>query len=334
MIESPSTVALVEEAAAAPPPYTDAETEKDLLAAGDLLETKDVDVTILTTKPMTTSIRGTVAHLYRSCGVLSPWRGAGYSILYESLHMAITHFLAQFLNIGLAGEALAWIFSSLVLIRVHMLWTTYMIAAPSKKVWHARLPSRRACKPLLLPTLMYAAANQLLFFAPLTVALCLGLVGPGVHEARMEMMESGCPQKMLLHAMAFLAVLLTYGLVYFAAVFPAQMALIRIEAALLPEDETTVVPFDRAAVVGELDLSARGVSRALYAQAWKSVDRASRVRVVKLYFKSIVAQIMVVLIAVHTVVAEIFVMGPEKITVALRSGVAQLQLMSLGADQD
>jgi len=332
MIESPPSVALVE-AIVATPPYTDAETEKDLLASGDL-ETKEVDVTILTTKRITTSVRGTVRHLYRTGGVISLWRGAGYSVLYECLLMGITHFLIEFLNLGRTGGAFVFIFVSLALVRVHMLWTIHMIAAPSKKAWYKRLPARRECKPLLLPTLMYAAANQLLFFAPVELAELFGLTGPGGHEARTQMIESGCPKQMLKYALAFMVVPLTYGLVYLFAVFPAQVALIRVEAALMPEGEETIVPFDKAAVVGELDLSVRGSSRALYIQAWSTFDRASSIRVLKLYFKSLVAQLMVVLVAMHALVAELSVFGPEKWALAMRSGLAQVQLMALEVDQD
>ena len=267
--------------------------------------------------------------LHRIGGFRARWRGLGLSILYNLLHFVFTNLISNLLAFGLIGEALTYVFVSLGLARVHMAWTHSMIANPSAKPWFRRLPARRDCKVLLLPTLVYAAAWQATHILPFVVALALGLVGPGAHEARMAASE--CPKEMMVHVLKALAVPATYIFVGLAILFPASVTLTRIEATLLPEDQETIVHFDKAAIVGDTNLSVRGASKALFLQAWRSFDRASRWRLVKLYVKMVLAQIAVLFVAAHLIVAELYVLGPERVAVFMKSGAAQLKLMAIEA---
>ncbi len=102
---------------------------------------------------------------------------------------------------------------------------------------------------------------------------------------------------------------------------------------MLPEGEETIVPFDKAALIGDIDVNARGGSRALFSQAWKSFDSSAKLRVIKLYAKLIMAQLAVAFVAIHLVVAELYVIGGERLAVAMKSGAAQLKLMAMEAHE-
>ncbi|KAJ7230308.1 hypothetical protein GGX14DRAFT_582774 [Mycena pura] len=119
----------------------------------------------------------------------------------------------------------------------------------------------------------------------------------------------------------------------FFALLPATVALTRIEAVLLPADAQPVVPFDRAALVGTIDLAAPRASRALFVAAWRSVDRAARVRLLKLYVKMLGAQLAVALVGVQLMAAEVYVIGGERLTVLLASARAQLELAAVEMQQ-
>ena len=330
MIESPSRTAIVE---SKPPPYTeepDAPLEKEPLMVAE--EDADVEITVIDHKPITSKITTTIGHLQRIGGFRARWRGLGLSALYHFMHAMITNFLSAFMGFGLIGESLAYILVSVGLARLHMAWTHKMIAYPSSKSWWRRLPPRKQCKALLLPALVYAAAQQATIVLPIGVAFALGLARPQDGQFKGTMDHENC-RKMAIYALRFLAVPVTYILVGLAVLLPASVTLTRIEATLLPEGEETIVPFDKAAAMGDIDMSVRGSCKALFVQAWRSFDRSSRLRLIKLYAKMIIAQITVGFIAVHLMVAEMYVIGGERLAIFMKSGAAQLKLMAIEAHE-
>ena len=333
MIESPSRTAIIE---SKPPPYTEAEPdaplEKEPLMA-ELDADTDIEVTVIDHKPITAKITTTMSHLKRVGGWRARWRGVGLAGLYHFLHGIATNFLAGFLGLGIVGEALCYIFVSLGLARLHMAWTHKMISFPYSGPFYRRLPARKECKALLLPTLVYAAAQQATLILPIAVAFALGVAQPRGEHFKHAMNHEDC-SKMVSLGLRFLAVPATYIFVGLAVLLPASVTLTRIEATLLPEGEETIVPFDKAAMMGDVDLTVRGGCKALFVQAWRSFDKASRWRLVKLYAKMILAQVAVAFVALHLIVAELYLMGGERIAIFLKSASAQLQLAAIEAQEE
>lgn len=333
MIETPSRTAIIE---SKPPPYADvdpdAPLEKQALMAEVDADT-DVEVTVIDHKPITAKITTTIGHLQRVGGWTARWRGLGLAIVYHFLHAIFTNFTSALLGFGIFGEAFCYILASLGLARLHMAWTHKMISHPSSKSWYRRLPARKECKTLLLPTLVYAAAQQATMVLPIAVAFALGVVQPHGSQFKDAMHHEGC-SKMVRLGLSVLAVPATYIFVGLAVLLPASVTLTRIEATLLPEGEEAIVSFDKAAIVGDVDVTVRGGCRALFVQAWRSFDKASRWRLVKLYAKMVLAQVTVAFVAVHLVVAEIYVIGGERIAVVFKSAAAQLQLAAIEANEN
>lgn len=330
MIESPSRTVIISESETAPPPYTD-EAEKEPLKTD--AEHTDIEVTVFEQKPITSSVRTTIRHLRQTAGFRALWRGVGLALLYNLLHGVIANFIVYTFQFGLFGGVLSYIFVSLGLARVHMAWTHSMIAHQSPKRWFHRLPARRDCRVLLLPTLVYAAAQQATLLLPLAVGFALGVLGPSNHHVHAEMIESGCSKEAAILLLKHAAIPLTYLFVGVAVLFPASVTLTRIEATLLPADMQPIVNFDKAAITGDIDMSARGSSRALFVNAWRSFDRSARLRLIKLYVKMVMAEMSVAFVTAHLLVAEVYMLGMERMHNLWRAGSAQLKLMAIEAHQ-
>ncbi|KAJ6517758.1 hypothetical protein DFH09DRAFT_1264681 [Mycena vulgaris] len=194
----------------------------------------------------------------------------------------------------LFGSTVVSILTPLLLVRTHMLWTHTMIAHPTTKSFLHRIVPRAQCKPLILPTLPPSSG----------VAHLLGL--PNIPEHALHATQRDDPAALALMTMRILAVPLTAALIALFVLLPASATLTRIEAALLPGDMQPIVAFDRAALVGSIDLTARGSSWALFVAAWRSFDSAARVRMLKLYAKMLGAQIAVALVGLQIMAAEVY----------------------------
>ncbi|KAK5126144.1 hypothetical protein LTR85_011500 [Meristemomyces frigidus] len=332
MIESPSSTAIIEPKGA-PPPYADepdAPLEKEPLMPAEADADADVEITVINHKPITSKVTTTIGLLHRVGGFRARWRGLGLSVLYHMLHAGATNLLASFLGFSIFGNALVYIFVSVGLARLHMLWTHSMIAHPSDKSIFRRFVPRKQCKALLLPSLVFAAAQQATFLLPVSVAFALKLDNIDHGEMMHAAHNKDCA-KMMLTGLRFLAVPATALFVALAILLPAAVTLTRIEATLLPEDEQTIVPFDRLAIVGDIDTTARGGCRALFLQAWRSFDRSARLRLVKVYVKMVFAQATVGFIALHLMVAEVYLIGGERLAIFAKSAIAQVKLMGIEA---
>ncbi|KAJ7635289.1 hypothetical protein FB45DRAFT_911187, partial [Roridomyces roridus] len=323
MIESPGTAAVIEQKL---PAYSD---EEPLVAESDV----DVEITlsVINRKPVTASLCGTLRLLRSAGGFFSCVRGMGVYVLYSVLHMIVNGLFSRFfgtliLGPGIAANAVGSIGASVMLARVHMLWTHIMITHPTSKSHYKRFVPRAESKPVRLPALMLALAEHATVLIPMYLAFVLGLLDHTMPERMLKAaQEDDC--KSLILFCAHLLLVFSSGIIL--AVFlllPASIALTRIEAALLPAETPALVPFDRAALVGDIDLTACGASRALFKAAWRSADRASCIRIVKLYLKMVAAQTAVALAGVGLVAVEVYAIGGERLKVLMTSAKAALEL--------
>jgi len=338
IIESPSSTAIIE---SKPPAYADEpdapldKLEKEFLLPAEAAADQDVEITVIDHKPITANIRSSIGLLHRTGGFFGRWRGFGLSMFYHFAHALVANGLASLVGFGIVGHGLTSILTSLCTARLHMAWTHAMIAAPSPKPWFRRLVPRKQCKAVLLPTLVFAVAQQATVILPIAVAFALGLPqqmhngNMHAHHGHGSEAYGSCAMRALL-MMRFLAVPLTAIFTALCVLLPATVTLTRIEAALLPEDQSTIVPFDRDAVLGSLDLSQRGAARAVFVQAWRSFDRAARLRLVKLYAKTFLVIITIAVVGSTLMGLELAMIG-EKLFVAAKSGAAQMQLMAIEA---
>lgn len=299
MIESPSSTAIIE---SAPPKYADQpdaplDEKKEPMIPAEAAADQDIEITVINHKPITASISASIRHLHSVGGFFARWRGAGVGMVYHALHALLTNFLAGLIGFGIVGHAIMHIVTSVGLARVHMAWTHTMIAAPTTKSWFRRVIPRKDCKVILLPTLAFAVAQQVTVIMPIAVAFALGLPQQ-MHNQEFDFMKrdiSGA--EAAYYAFALLSIPLTAIFVALAILLPASVTLTRVEAALLPEDQETIVPFDRSVVFGEFDVQTRKGRRSIFVEAWKSFEPAARLRLIKLYAKMFSMQICIGLVA-------------------------------------
>jgi hypothetical protein len=296
MIESPSSTAIIE---TAPPAYADEPDfpleKKESAMPAEAMADQDIEITVIAHKPITANIHTSIRHLHTVGGFFGRWRGAGVGMVYHMLHALLTNFLTSLIGLGLGGHALMHIVSSIGLARIHMAWTHSMIAEPNSKSWFRRMVPRKQCKAILLPTVAFAVAQQVTVLMPIAVAFALG-IPQEMHNQEFDFMSRDVsPAEAAYYAFALLSIPLTAIFVALAILLPASVTLTRIEAALLPEDQETIVTFDRSSVLGDFDLQTRGACRSVFLQAWKSFEPAARLRLIKLYTKMFSLQIVIAL---------------------------------------
>lgn len=311
MIESPSTTTIIE---SKPPAYADepdAPVEKEPLME---LTDDDVEVTVISHKPITAKISTTIKHLHRVGGFTARWRGLGQSAVYHFCFNTFGFLVGQlsrsvFGSIG--SQVFSQILATVVMCRIHMLWTHAMISKPSSTPWYRQIAPRKHAKALLLPSLVYAVAQQLVFMLPIAVAIIARwqqFFEPGFVDTFRSLSDFDVAILVLrVLAVPAAAIIATLTLL-----LPSMAALTRVEACLLPEDRETIVPFDRAAILGDIDLSQRRGATKLFVAAWKSFTSAARLRLVKLFVKLVTAQFAIALIGMHVAAAVIFFFAKDQ----------------------
>lgn len=297
MIEQPKTVIVSELR-----PVDEDKDDIDATLAKDRL--LDEEVTIYKEKPITASIRQTVRHLTSVGGYTARWRGLQISVVYHFLQGVLANILSMVFSLVPVLGPFAYIFGSMLstvlLARIHMTWTHIMISQPSPHPWYRRIPTGRLYfKTLITPAFIFAISQHLTVILPMMVYFWIGGV-----DATKALVPFGGPQTFdPAHELGrVVATLATLAFVGIALLLPAGVTLTRVEASLLPDDVETMVNFDRTLGGAAANLVGFGKInfRALYDAAWRSFDKASRIRLVKFYIKY--AAIMTVLTMTFTIV--------------------------------
>jgi hypothetical protein len=208
----------------------------DDLAKSPLLDNYDGEVEERagqTTKPITSSIRGTFKHLSSIAGRRSRWRGLHYGIFYTVIFSLFNVLFAGILSfIPILGFAIARLGAAALTCNLHAAWTHSTIAMPTKKAFFQRFLPRKTATHLLLPTTRLHVG---------LLAMQLATAG-AANFAHRAVTHRGIN---LLTASTFLLPIFVFLMIAFAHVIPSQIALIRAEASLLPAEESAVVPLDR-----------------------------------------------------------------------------------------
>lgn len=251
------------------------------------------DVVVLKQKPITSSIRGTVQHLVSRAGPHARWRGLSAFIVYHMAFSFVSHgMFTIFAGIAEAFDqatnafvlqGLSFFFTTVVLARLHMTVTHIIISEPSEKPWYRRVLSLRAARKIRGPAAMVAICKQLTFGMPILFFYLFEL-------DRVDFVEN----EKTAHCVA-MKLLATFGIGLVAAVgllVPATVALTRCEASMLPEEDETIVPFDRTFGGKVTPEILGGSGRVGYLEAWASFSGASRIRLLKLFGKIIVIDVL------------------------------------------
>ena len=251
-----------------------------------LIDTETVTVKY---EPVTRTARSTMRHMVKKAGFFSRWRGLGVSFVY---HLCVGLCLSLVPRHNPVVQGLVSILATVLFSRLHMTWTHVLISEPSTKSWFRRIPSAKAGHNVLLPSAVYAAAQQLTLYMPVALYIVLDLYKVGHHQVVHEFSKA----ERAAFVVKLIACLLTGVFTAVMILLPAAVTLTRVEASMLPEEDEALVPFDRTfggkvvpAVVG-------GKGCVGFIDAWRTVDRTVRFRIVKVYAQLFTMQLVILIL--------------------------------------
>lgn len=271
-----------------------------------LLETGPT-ITLVNQKPITSSIRGTIKHLVAHAGRFARFRGYRIHVLHAILFSLVSTFLSAALPIVPGQGIIVAALSGAAVANIHAAWTHKVVSTPTEKKFMQRLPSKASWKSLALPAAIEAAMPTVSIYMTIGVAMLMGL-----HKLDAKnVYESSGKQLACLAIRMLVTVVFAITTTLFLCL-PAAVTLIRIEASLLPEDEDTIVPFDRTFGGKIVSQMMGGTGKISFLNAWRSFNWEARRRLIKLAVKGFFIIMGMMLVISHIIVAEVFViMGPQ-----------------------
>ncbi|KAI1386566.1 uncharacterized protein F4822DRAFT_320101 [Hypoxylon trugodes] len=242
---------------------------------------------------ITSSIRSTYRTVTSVSGWRSLFRGLGCYVSLTFSTLFVYGILSAFLPALIAGPL-----SALALVQLYTAWTHIVISTPSsKRFWQRLPPFKKAFQATALPVAMYFFAIEVASYVPKLLAWGMAMNLPE--------QPGTIPQGDKNDIWKGVVVLVVSFVLHIFLVIPTQVILTRVQASLLPEEDDTIVPFDRSfqgkvepAIVG-------GKGFVTVKDAWLSFSRASWVRLVKLYAKIFAASFALGLLWVAVLVPEL-----------------------------
>ena len=258
----------------------------------------EADLFLVKQKPITSKMRTALKHIQSVGGRGAAFRGLHVVLIYHFVHSLITNLFA---SSGIYRPIIA-IITSIVLCRLQMTWTHIVISNPSEKAWYRRFPSIQAGKNIIIPTAILAIAQQAAIYVPTTLFATFANT----------MNRQGDESQKKLACLQLLMVALTGIATIVLVVIPADVTLKRVQASMLPEEDESIVPFDRT-FGGKVKPEILGGSGAVgMLDAWKTFDRSARIRLIKLYAKITTIQVATTVIFFMVVVGELrLIMGDD-----------------------
>ncbi|KAL8734338.1 MAG: hypothetical protein Q9166_001536 [cf. Caloplaca sp. 2 TL-2023] len=297
MIETPTATAFKVD------PADSEEADAPLLSADEKKPTPtEPELFYVKTKPITSKIRTTVKHLVSKAGPWARFRGLHVAMAYDFVNIILLQVLTALFGGGMIEQSFAAVVTAVVLCRLQMLWTHVVISTPSEKKWYRRFPTVDAGKKIILPTAVWAIAEQATIYVPIALFMAFDLEGHFQNPSGFNDLNHMQQKSVML---ASFAVMMSGIVTAVLIVLPASVTLKRVQASLLPEENDSIVPFDRTfgGKVQPQVVGATGVVSML--DAWKTFDWAARFRLVKLYAKIFAIQVSTTVFFVLLAVFEV-----------------------------
>lgn len=270
MIETPTTTAIVR---------TSVDKDDSDPALKDPL---DQELLLVKVKPITSKLRTAVRHLKQRAGRMARFRGLHIFIIYNLVSAILESFATSLLSRTLVARSVSHVCVTVILCRLSMVWTHHVISEPSSKPWYRRVTNYEDTKRIVVPTAVFALAEQATVFIPAFVFGLLGLTRIN-HTQPSELGMSHLAKGFSVAVVGLISFLVIY--------FPAQVMLVRVQGSLLAEEEESIVPFDRTYGGKVIPAIVGGSGKLGMRDAWKTFDWNSRVRLFKIYAKVLALQI-------------------------------------------
>jgi hypothetical protein len=311
-----ATLAIVEtpNAAITVSPSTDADEPASKEQKEPLLESAPT-FTLVHKKPITSSIRGTIRHLRAQAGRRSYFRGF-WMFFFYNIGLGIVSGLVRIVVPQMPGDRILIAgISTALFATVHATWTHKVISMPSQAPYWTRHVPVSNWKFLALPAAIKASAFHMCIYLAWAFAVLVGLDSDVTSNA--TEWDGGMWLSVIMKIVALCGI--SVGCALFI-VLPAHVTLIRMEASVLPEDQDTIVPFDRTFADKVVPKSLGGTGVIGFLDAWRSFNWEARVRVVKLYAKIMLIETFLSFVVIHVIGFEIWaLMGAAIVSIYAQS---------------
>ncbi|KAJ5823723.1 hypothetical protein N7447_006063 [Penicillium robsamsonii] len=246
-------------------------------------------------KPITSKLRTTVKHLRSRAGYWSRFRGLGMFMAYNvargflSSFFPVSSYMLQFVVQSVISVVLAtW----------QMAWVHIVISEPSPKRFYQRIPSYKTWIKIAPAAALQDVLTAAGFFIPMAVANFAGwLDTPGDQDTQP-----------IVALYRLLGVSVVPVILAFLISMPARVIFVRVAASMLPEEDETIVPFDRS-FGGKVSPAITGGSGKIgLMDAWTTFDWAARVRFAKVIGKTFAMQVALTIFATLVFGVEIFLL--------------------------
>ncbi|RYP81074.1 hypothetical protein DL770_005985 [Monosporascus sp. CRB-9-2] len=252
------------------------------------------------TRAITASFRATHRTLYGISGWVSYFRGFACYIAIVVGTMFIYSIM-----VGMSVPSLiAAPVCAIAFVQLYTAWVHIVISAPSPKpFWRRLAPFKKTFQATALPAVVYFFAFEITRFVPTLLGRALGL--PQWNPSQ----PGAVPEPDANDIWKTLIVLLVSLVLKVFLVIPVHVVLTRVQASLLPEEDETIVPFDRSfqGTVEPAIVGGKGFVSPM--DAWRTFSRASWVRLVKLYVKVFLVGLALSVALIVVVVPELFVIS-------------------------
>ncbi|KAJ5374468.1 hypothetical protein N7517_006474, partial [Penicillium concentricum] len=264
-------------------------------------------------KPITSKLRTTVKHLRSRAGYWSRFRGLGMFMAYNvargflSSFFPVSPYMLQFVVQSVISVVLAtW----------QMAWVHIVISEPSPKRFYQRIPSYKTWIKIAPAAALQDVLTAAGFFIPMAIANFAGWLD--VTD------DQDTPSMVAMYR--FLGVSVIPAILAFLISMPARVIFVRVAASMLPEEDETIVPFDRS-FGGKVSPAITGGSGKIgLMDAWTTFDWAARVRFAKVIGKTFAMQLALGIFATLVFGAQIILIF--KTAAPVDSGAPRIQLSS------
>ena len=189
--------------------------------------------------------------------------------------MAAPGFITTFIPFAAArsflGQFAVNMLIAVLTANLQMAWVHIVISEPSSKRFYQRIPSFKDWRRIIPVAAFEYGVTLGAFYLPMMVTCGFsGLDDP----ANFDLHASG----------AYVRAVASFSgpaLLSFLVSIPARAIFIRVAASMLPEDHEAIVPFDRSFGGKVVPAILGGSGKLGIADAWRTFDRAARIRYVK-----------------------------------------------------
>lgn len=291
-------------------------SEEEADAKDGLLETgSQAGPTLVPSKPITAKIRSTVRHITAIGGFWARWRGFVPGMVYAVVaSTGGAFFQALIPRVVPARELLGDLIAVVVFARFHMAWTHAVISLPSSIRWYQRLAPMKSIKQLWISNVVNHGALYAVVYLTMGLMKLMGVC----NQAYMgEDLQNGKVSKKFMFGIfslqGIIVILFAVAMVL-CIVVPATVTLARVEASMLPDDQETIVPFDRSFDGKVVPQILGGTGAIGFLDAWRSFNWEARRRLIKLYVKMFMILVALTFLTFSVTMIEGWaIMGPETI---------------------